>query len=111
MNPAFVAISVAILASSVFGGDYMTSTASSHMLTHLIQWYVFLQMGATMIVKKYMIQTMATARSQEQGMDPQLNTTVMKAMSCLEGIKYENAKAMDTGLAMHHTAERYMQVR
>ena len=91
MNPAIIAISVAIFASSVLGGDYMTSAAQSPILMHVLQWCVFLQMGATMIVKKYMIQTMATARVREQDMDPQLITTVMTAMRCMEDAVFENA--------------------
>ena len=56
-------------------------------------------MGVTRTVEMYMIQSTAIVKFQEEIMDPQLVTTVMKAMSCMETILHDIAKKMDTGLA------------
>ena len=56
-------------------------------------------MGVTRTVEMYMIQSTAIVKFQEEIMDPQLVTTVMKATSCMEIILHGIAKETDTGLA------------
>ena len=100
MNQVIVAISVAIFASSVLGGDCHICCSHSH--AHTCDTNIrcfFLQMGVTRTVEMYMIQSTAIVKFREENLDPQLVTTVMKATSCMETILHDIAKETDTGLA------------
>ena len=68
----------------------------------MLQWNKYLQGIALESVDIQKIHYMVIAKC----MDQQLSTFAMMAIRCMESIAYANAYPMDTGLVMHHNAER-----